>query len=259
MTKRQALLGEGLLTIAQAAAVLNVSPVSLRRWTDAGRLPCVRIGAKRERRFRREDLLDFGEHQRSLPADATNKTGHTKRSNLVLEGIDIHYGAHLCALYEGDLGRLKLSVPFLADGLRAGDICYLVAAGQAQRAILDSLGDVYNDTEDAIGKGRLIVSGGMENTSAMCTYFEHGFATATRFGNHAIRVLGDMGWTRENGMSAQELLDFEIRFNHSLAHQFPVVTICQYDTREFSGTAVLAALKSHADTLRYPLERFLCG
>src|SRR3989442_7879511 len=46
-----------LLDIAQAAAFLHVSQMSLRRWTNSGRLPCFRVGGRRERRLRRADLL----------------------------------------------------------------------------------------------------------------------------------------------------------------------------------------------------------
>src|SRR5437870_12814311 len=48
-----------LLDIAQAAVFLHVSQMSLRRWTNPGRLPCFRVGGRRERRFRRADLLAF--------------------------------------------------------------------------------------------------------------------------------------------------------------------------------------------------------
>src|SRR4029077_13908040 len=54
-----------LLDIGQAAAFLNVSEASLRRWTNSGRLACLRVGRRRERRFRREDLLGFLEGQTS--------------------------------------------------------------------------------------------------------------------------------------------------------------------------------------------------
>src|SRR5207245_2886205 len=40
-----------LLDIREAAAFLRVSETSLRRWTNAGRLPCLRIGGRRERRL----------------------------------------------------------------------------------------------------------------------------------------------------------------------------------------------------------------
>jgi len=45
-----------LLTIEEAAHFLNVSKTTLRRWTKLGTLPCVRVGARRERRFEQSDL-----------------------------------------------------------------------------------------------------------------------------------------------------------------------------------------------------------
>ena len=54
---------EPLLDIEQAARFLNVSETSLRRWTNDGRLACLRVGRRRERRFRRADLLAFLERE----------------------------------------------------------------------------------------------------------------------------------------------------------------------------------------------------
>ena len=54
---------EDLWDIKQAARFLQVSETSLRRWTNAGQLACLRVGLKRERRFRRADLLAFMEDQ----------------------------------------------------------------------------------------------------------------------------------------------------------------------------------------------------
>ena len=45
-----------LLTTAQAAAVLNVHPNTVRNWADAGLLPSYRVGPRRDRRFRRTDV-----------------------------------------------------------------------------------------------------------------------------------------------------------------------------------------------------------
>lgn len=46
----------GLMTLEEAATYLGVSKVSLRRWTVSGQLGCVRVGARRDRRFRKSDL-----------------------------------------------------------------------------------------------------------------------------------------------------------------------------------------------------------
>ena len=48
-----------LLTITDAATLLNVSKATIRRWTNEGRLKCSRIGARGERRFRKADLMAF--------------------------------------------------------------------------------------------------------------------------------------------------------------------------------------------------------
>ncbi len=91
----------------------------------------------------------------------------------------------------------------------------------------------------------------------MSERMEEAFVEATRSGRHSFRLLGDMAWALHQGMDVDELMEFEMRYNHSLARRFPVVALCQYDARKFSGTAILGALKCHQDTFRYPLARFL--
>lgn len=49
---------ETLLTTTDAARLLAVAPASVKRWADAGLLPCVRT-AGRHRRFRPGDIADF--------------------------------------------------------------------------------------------------------------------------------------------------------------------------------------------------------
>jgi excisionase family DNA binding protein len=46
------------LTLSQAAQILGVHPSTLRRWADAGEIPCVRTPG-RHRRFLEADLSDF--------------------------------------------------------------------------------------------------------------------------------------------------------------------------------------------------------
>jgi len=45
-----------LLTLAEAAEMLNTTPDTIRRWTNEELLPCVRLGPRRDRRFRRSDV-----------------------------------------------------------------------------------------------------------------------------------------------------------------------------------------------------------
>lgn len=56
------------LNIQQAARFLNVSEMTVRRWTNAGALHCYRVGTRRARRFSVEDLIGYLEGLHS-PAD----------------------------------------------------------------------------------------------------------------------------------------------------------------------------------------------
>ena len=50
---------EPLWTLEEVAAYLRVSPATVRRWTNTGRLACYRFGPSRQRRFSRETVLAF--------------------------------------------------------------------------------------------------------------------------------------------------------------------------------------------------------
>ena len=63
---------QGLMTLDEAAAYLGVAKITLRRWTRKGDLPCVRIGKRGDRRFRREDLDAYIEA--NTPPSGTGKS-----------------------------------------------------------------------------------------------------------------------------------------------------------------------------------------
>src|SRR5688572_26613271 len=107
---------EPLLDIEQAARFLNVSETSLRRWTNDGRLACLRVGRRRERRFRRVDLLGFMEQEPAVQARG--------------DGNPAAAGVHLCGLYSSDVGRVEQAVAFLAEGFRPGTVSYLVGSAE---------------------------------------------------------------------------------------------------------------------------------
>ncbi|HHT9136981.1 MAG TPA: helix-turn-helix domain-containing protein [Candidatus Wunengus sp. YC60] len=50
---------EALLTLSEAAHILKVHPNTLRLWDKNGTLKAIRIGIKRTRRYKKEDLEKF--------------------------------------------------------------------------------------------------------------------------------------------------------------------------------------------------------
>ena len=48
-----------LLTLQEACDILKCHPNTLRQWDKNGTLPAIRIGVKRVRRYRKEDITSF--------------------------------------------------------------------------------------------------------------------------------------------------------------------------------------------------------
>jgi transcriptional repressor of dcmA and dcmR len=56
--------------------------------------------------------------------------------------------------------------------------------------------------------------------------------------------------------SMAEMMAYEQAYE-VMAKRFPVVTLCQYDAREFDGEVILRVLKSHPDMFVQHLGGFL--
>lgn len=48
-----------ILTLRQACDALNCHPNTLRQWDNKGILKAIRFGTRRDRRYRREDIVNF--------------------------------------------------------------------------------------------------------------------------------------------------------------------------------------------------------
>lgn len=245
-----------LLDIGQAAALLNVSQASLRRWTNSGRLPCLRVGQRRERRFRRGDLLAFLEGQASDISPRTGDAGPQGISSLSEGPVTLTFGSHLCGLYATDLGRITLAGPFLLAGLNEGSVCFLVGPVNTHRQVLKYLRKSRPSLDADIDSGRLILSQYHPGTRGQNKYFRALLDRKVSEGAQSFRIIGDL-WGMRCKSSAAALIQYEADYDQLIARNYPVVTICIYDVRKFSGVEVLSTLKGHRDILRYPLEKVL--
>jgi transcriptional repressor of dcmA and dcmR len=247
-----------LLDIKQAADFLNVSETSLRRWTNAGRLACLRVGRKRERRFRRADLLAFTEEQ---PAEGFGGNGGVRSEaslprRTVVDRSAVTVGSHLCGLYRSDHGRAKLAASFLIDALHPGSVCFLTALPKVRDEILGHLEAERPRIGEDIDAGRLVLSKYHMSADAQYDYWQARFVEALRGGAGSLRVVGDMGGFLHT-IGARALLDYEAGYDRFIARRYPVASLCAYDARVFSALDVVNALEVHTDTLRYPAEQLL--
>src|SRR5258705_2878447 len=211
-----------LLDIREAAALLRVSQTSLRRWTNAGRLPCLRVGGRHERRFRRADLLAF--------LSSEGATGQSRARS------------HFCGLYTSDLSRAREAAAFLAAELRPRTLCLLVAGPNVQRAVIEILEQdrpaIHNDLET----GRLTLAEYRDSAPAQLWYLRTCLRTALEAGVSCAYVVADVSGGGLGRLPFAGILGYEGDYGRSIARRFPVTTLCQYDARAISGLDAAAFL-----------------
>jgi len=237
-----------LLDIRQAAEFLRVSEMSLRRWTNAGRLGCFRVGGRRERRFRRADLLAFMQPQpRAAWAEMLVEPAHA----------DLAAG-HLSSLYTSDLARVRQAVDFLAEAEHSARACFLVAAPPVRDRILALLERRHPSLRHDIEAGRFVLTEYARSAEAQLEFWETRLQAASRKGVRSFRVVGDVSGgrlARKNEFA--EVLEYESVYDRSIARRFAVSTLCLYDVRRLSGIETARLFRCHADMFRYPIDRLL--
>src|ERR1700681_4257956 len=241
-----------LLNTKEAARFLRVSEASIRRWSDSGLLPVQRVGRRRERGFVGGELRRF---LGSPPGDSRPAASNLAAVNV--GGTSVPLRTHLAPIYSTDFGGLRLSIPFLADGLRAGQPCFLVAAGKLLDRYTNALSDERIDVVEAQDSGRLVVIPGPgANVAEAISNWERGIGKALAAGPTVLRVIGEMVCEREVFGSEAAMMAYEEDYE-LIAKRFPVVTLCQYDAREFDGEIMLRVLKSHPDMFEQHMGGFL--
>jgi hypothetical protein len=177
---------------------------------------------------------------------------------VVVGGAAVPLRSHLAPIYSTDAGGLRLTVPFLADGLRARQPCFLMASGVVLERYSRAMTNEQSiDFAAAARSGRLTIRPGPGASVAEATAnFERLFGKALEGGPNLLRLVGEMACVRQVFTSLTEMMAFEETYD-VMAKRFPAVSLCQYDAREFDGEVMLRALKAHPDMFDQHLGAYL--
>jgi len=237
---------EPLLNIKEAAALLHVSEMTMRRWTNAGLLPCYRIGRKRERRFSPEALrkyLTATAYPGHPTGPATLPGGGLPLIPLGYGTIKVADGTHLTHFYAAPEEALEVQLSYVRQGLLNDETVLVVAAGERQRLLLERLEGRGMDVAGLRARNRLHLSGGKKTPGEMAAYLTTIVASVPgRF-----RLVGEMIWARKQGWSAAELRQLEEwgDSRRSAGRLF----LCQYSLKDFSGQETMMAAETHSHVL----------
>jgi excisionase family DNA binding protein len=238
------------LTISEAAEVLHVSEISLRRWTNSGKLRCFRVGGRNERRFMIDDLLAF------MPAmDVQSEVAHKVETE---NSVDADNSEHHVSLFFRTIDeQWQLLRPYILDHLQAGEpVIYLQHSTSSER-LMERLRAEGLSLHHLIGSGLLrvlppaqsyLLSGRFE-AQAMLDFIETTIVAGLERGYKRVLMTGEMTWSLADAPGADQLMRYEELLN-PLVDRYPAVTIvCQYDLRRFDGVAILDALLTHPSIL----------
>ena len=235
---------ERLLNVKEAAALLNVAEMTIRRWTNAGALRCYRVGGKHERRFRIEDLQAYLDQQSDQipPSSGVVQLGF---GSAVIP--DRSHLSHLClSRPEGQ----DVGISFLLQGLTSEETVLLVAPRGTLDTFINLLETQGVDVEKARRQNRLHLSLGMDTPQAMAAYIAQTISAA--HGN--FRLFGDMTWVKDQGWSMDTLRELEEMANSALGADGRIF-LCQYLLDCFSAQEAMMAAETHDYTFYKGLLR----
>jgi hypothetical protein len=172
--------------------------------------------------------------------------------------VSVPVPGHLATIYSSDEARIRLTVPFLVDGIRSSQPCFLVATDEVLSVYMEAL-----DTRDGFDFNQAVASGqftaiGFDGATVdkAVAFWEGKFADSLSHNPSLIRHVGEMATVRRMFPTENEMLRFEQAYD-VMCRRYPVAAICQYDAREFDGLAMLRVLQAHPDLFDQRLGTFL--
>jgi transcriptional repressor of dcmA and dcmR len=227
---------ESLLNIKEAAEFLNVSEMTVRRWTNQGLLNCYRVGKRRARRFRSQDLMACLEGRSTATNSAMVAFG--------INGVAVPDGSHITHLSRKESESLEIAAAYILAGLQGGETVCIVAAGDQAGRIMNAVQAKEAHLERFHRTGKLHLSQGLDSPERHTKYL---LGLAAQSGGR-FRAFGDMTWTRHKGWTTEDLARLEETMSH-LPQAGGSLFLCQYALKIFRGKEIMMAMETHSHNI----------
>jgi excisionase family DNA binding protein len=246
---------ERLLTIDEAARYLNVSKTSLRRWTNAGNLPCHRVGVRGERRFAVADLASILVSSAVATREAPSAT--TTPGDSPMTRIDAAAEAggsrHVCSHFSSPGEWWRMFRPFVVHhAARSAPITYLYDSttperfGDLLRAEgFDPIDLTRRKLLEFVPAPQAYLPDGRFSVEGMLAFVESAILGHLARGHRTMLISGEMTWSLRGAPGSDGMIDYEERLNKVMA-RYPGVTInCQYDMERLGARVTLESICVH--------------
>lgn len=173
-----------------------------------------------------------------------------------LLGLQLSAGDHICGFYRKPSERDDILIPFLAEGLQAGDKCTCVVDSCDPDAVLGKLAgrlavepfvsarqlEVLDSESTYLADGGFLPGRMLEFWEAKARQVPRGSGTGLT------RNIGDMSWAHRSPSAVGELIGYESELNRIMSRS-PQVNLCLYDLTRCSGDLIMDVLKTHPKAL----------
>lgn len=168
--------------------------------------------------------------------------------DLGIRGLDARVGDHIAYFWETP-EDFEEGVCFLERGIRQGDHAVVFGHEAANARVLDLLDTMVEDVDRLRSEGRLSVLGPESTSDRMLKRIGDTFEEALDGGAPLIRLLGNIGWGKDEWPGETDILRFEAKVTAAAA-EFPSVAVCMYDVAALDQPDVLqGAFHTHPLTI----------
>jgi len=162
-----------------------------------------------------------------------------------------HANDHFALLYDDRAERLAAAVPFLRQGIDAGEKCLYVGDERSLETVADLLRDRGIDVDRAVETGALVFESvtdtyfrdGSFDPESMTEIYEAEIDVATaEF--EALRVVAETDWIVESDVPVESFMEYESRIN-DLFDDADAIALCQYDRERFPAEELIEIVRVH--------------
>jgi len=173
-----------------------------------------------------------------------------------LAGSALTCSCHACAFFHSREEEERVLLPFLKEGMQAGDRFFHVLRNDYQPARRRSLEDNGIDLTMAERTGQVelrpweeaYLRGNRFDQDAMLDLIQQVLSDGKQQGYGLTRLWANMEWALEDLPGVHDIVEYETRLNHVLP-KYDDVVVCTYDISKFSAAVVMDILRTHPEVI----------
>jgi hypothetical protein len=168
-------------------------------------------------------------------------------------------GGHISVFYQDEATLLDFLVPYICEGLQAGEKCFLVQERSVARrlpAALEFAGvnfkeEVERQAIELHCTDEVYLKSDDFDVQAMIDRLEQTIEGAVSAGFKGLRTAGDLGWASAVNLPHDTLLHYEKMVQERFPNR-PAVGVCQYPVSSFPEELLDQVLETHQASLQQP-------